>query len=197
MRAMNVLIILGSPRKQGNSEILARHVGEGIKKSGGSVDYVYLNSLNISPCQGCGGCEKTGICVIKDDMVELYTRVDVADALILVSPVYFYGVTAQCKAFIDRFQARWSRKYLQKIAYRAGEGRRGYFLSTSATHGENMSKCCMHTARYFFDAIQLEFDYEDSLLVHGVDEKGVVLDREGCVQDAEAFGRKIATKEQE
>ena len=195
MRAMNVLIVLGSPRKHGNSEILARRVGESIKKCGGSVDFVRLNSLTVSPCQGCGGCDKTGICVIKDDMTELYTRVDVADALLLVSPVYFYGVTAQCKAFIDRFQARWSRKYLQKIAYRAGEGRRGYFLSTSATHGAKMSQCCMYTARYFFDAIQLEFDDEDSLLVQGVDGKGAVLDRQESVQDAEAFGRKIAIGE--
>ena len=195
MRAMNVLIILGSPRKHGNSEILARHVGESIKKSGGAVDFIRLNSLNISPCQGCGGCDKTGICVIKDDMTELYTRVDVADALLLVSPVYFYGVTAQCKGFIDRFQARWSRKYVQNIAYRAGEGRRGYFLSTSATHGGKMSECCMYTARYFFDAIQLEFDAEDSLLVHGVDEKGAVVQRQGSMQDAEAFGRKIASRE--
>lgn len=188
---MNVLIILGSPRKYGNSEILARQLGEGIKHAGGSVEYVRLNPLTISPCQGCGGCENTGVCVIKDDMTELYTRVDVADAIVLSSPVYFYGLTAQCKAFVDRFQARWSRRYLLNNSYREGEGRRGYFLSTAATRGEKMFQCCMFTVRYFFDAVNIAYEYEDSFLVHGVDKKGAVRDMQDCLQDAELFGKKI------
>lgn len=187
----NVLIILGSPRKHGNSEVLARQVAEGIKRAGGSADFVRVNGLNISPCQGCDGCYNTGICVIKDDMLEMYTRVDVADAVLLVSPVYFYGVTGQCKIFIDRFQARWARRYLQKIEYRQNEVRKGYFLSTAATHGEKMFQCCMFTARYFFDAAGFSYDYDDSFLVHGVDEKGAVKEKYDVLEQAEDFGKMI------
>lgn len=187
----NVLIILGSPRKHGNSELLARQVGEGIKKAGANADFVRVNGLNISPCQGCGGCDKTGICTIKDDMHEMYTRVDVADAVLLASPVYFYGVTGQCKIFIDRFQARWARRYLQKVEYRQDEERKGYFLSTAATHGEKMFQCCMFTARYFFDATGFSFDYDDSFLVNGVDEKGAVKEKYDVLEQAEDFGKMI------
>lgn len=191
---MNALIVLGSPRRGGNSETLARQVGMQIQNSGGAVDYVQLNRLSITPCQGCGSCESTGICVIKDDMSDLYTRVDVADTLILVSPVYFYNVTAQCKLFIDRFQAKWSRRYLQKIPYREGEGRRGYFIATAATHGEKMFQCCTFTAKYFFDAINLDYRYEDSLLINGVDAKGAVAEKETYLRDAVRFGEKIVSQ---
>ena len=89
---MKVLIVLGSPRRMGNTEILAREVVEGLP-GGAEVEYLRLNDLNIRPCQGCGGCEKTGVCVIADDMTDAYARVDAADSLLLVSPVYFYGLT--------------------------------------------------------------------------------------------------------
>lgn len=194
---MNVLIVLGSPRKGGNSEVLARQVGMEIQKAGGSVDYLRLNGMNIGPCQGCGGCEKTGVCVFKDDMTDLYTRVDVADILILASPVYFYNVTGQTKLFIDRFQAKWSRRYLQKNLYREDEGRRGYFIATAATRGEKMFQCCSFTVKYFFDAINMEFDYEDSLLINGVDGKGAILEKESYLREAEAFGQKIVKRQRE
>jgi len=187
----NVLIILGSPRKHGNSELLARQAGEGIKKAGGSAEYIRLNGLNIAPCQGCGNCDSSGNCIVKDDMTELYTRVDVADALLLVSPVYFYGLTGQCKIFIDRFQARWARRYLKKTIYRENENRKGFFLSTAATHGQNMFQCCKYTAKYFFDAAGFTFDYDDSFLVHGVDEKGAVKEKYELLEKAKEFGKMI------
>lgn len=188
---MNVLIVLGSPRKGGNSEVLARQVGMEIQQSGGAVDYLRLNGMNIKPCQGCGGCEKTGVCVFKDDMTDIYTMVDVADILILVSPVYFYNVTGQTKLFIDRFQAKWSRRYLQKHPYREDEGRRGYFIATAATRGEKMFQCCTFTTKYFFDAINMAYDYDDSLLINGVDGRGAIVEQESYLRDAEKFGQKI------
>ena len=66
---------------------------------------------------------------------------DAADRILLVSPVYFYALSAQCKLCGDRFQARWSRKYLLKERFRQGEGRKGYLLSTSATKGLKIFDC--------------------------------------------------------
>lgn len=187
---MHMVIVLGSPRKNGNSEILAAAVAEGLEKSGGTVEYIRLNSLAIRPCQGCGGCDKTGICVIKDDMTPIYEQVDAADRLLLVSPIYFYALSAQAKIFIDRIQARWARRYNLKKRFKKDEGRRGYLLSTAATKGQKLFESSELTARYTFDA--LDMDCGESLLVNGVDDRGAVNTQEDQLERARTFGEQIA-----
>jgi len=184
---MNLLVLLGSPRKGGNSETLARRVAEVVQQGGGNIDYRRLNDLNIRPCQACGGCEKTGSCVIKDDMTEIYAAADTADRILLVSPVYFYALSAQCKLCGDRFQARWSRKYLQKERFRQGEGRKGYLLSTSATKGPKIFDCSILTARYIFDAMDVQYGGE--FLVKGVDTRKAILELPDELAKAEQFGK--------
>ncbi len=185
---MKLLVLLGSPRKGGNSETLARKVAEAVEQSrGGAVEYKRLNDLSIRPCQGCGGCEKTGDCVIKDDMTEIYQAADAADRILLVSPVYFYALSAQCKICGDRFQARWSRKYLLKERFRADEGRKGYLLSTAATKGLKIFESSILTARYIFDAMDVKYGGE--FLVQGVDKRKAVLEFPGEMAKAEQFGK--------
>jgi multimeric flavodoxin WrbA len=188
---MNVLIILGSPRRNGNSEILARTVVQELEQQTNSIEYIHLNTLKISPCQSCGGCEKTSVCVIRDDMDVLYKKVDAADRLFLVSPVYFYGPTAQTKTFIDRFQARWSRKYLLEKPFREDDDRKGYLLATAATKGEKVFDSSLLIAKSFFDAINIKFG--GSLLVRSVDKAGVIQERADEMKRAADFGRDIAT----
>ncbi|MBB5347410.1 flavodoxin family protein [Desulfoprunum benzoelyticum] len=187
---MHLLIVLGSPRKNGNSEILAQHVAKGMEDGGGTVEYIRLGGLTISPCQGCGGCEKTGECVIKDDMGAIYERADAADRILVASPVYFYALTAQTKAFIDRFQARWSRRYLLDNRFRMEEGRKGYLLSVAATKGAKVFDCSLLTMRYFYEAMDMAF--ADSFLLKGVDQRGAVRNFPEELVRAEAFGRDIA-----
>jgi multimeric flavodoxin WrbA len=184
---MKALMLLGSPRKNGNSETLARIIGESVEKGGGSVDYLRLNDLTIRPCQGCGGCEKTGNCVIKDDMTGIYQAADAADRIFLVSPVYFYALSAQAKICGDRFQARWSRKYLLKERFRQGEGRKGYLLSTAATKGPKIFDCSILSARYIFDAIDVPYGGE--FLVKGVDKRKAVLALPEELAKAEQFAQ--------
>ena len=187
---MKLLVVLGSPRKGGNSETLARKVAEAVETEGGTTEYIRLNDMNLRPCQGCGGCEKTGTCVIDDDMTAIYQAVDVADRILLVSPVYFYGLSAQCKIFGDRFQARWARKYLLKDRFRQGEGRKGYLLATAATKGPKIFECSVLTARYIYDAMDVEYGGE--FLVKGVDKRKAVLEVPDEIARAEQFGRDIA-----
>lgn len=184
---MNVLMLLGSPRKNGNSETLARRIGAVVEEGGGTVSTIRLNDLQIRPCQGCGGCEKTGTCVIKDDMTGIYQAVDEADRILLVSPVYFYALSAQAKTCGDRFQARWSRKYLLKERFRQNEGRKGYLLSTAATKGPKIFDCSILSARYIFDAIDVQYGGE--FLVKGVDNRKAVLALSEEMAKAEQFGR--------
>lgn len=188
---MKMLVLLGSPRKGGNSETLARRIGESVEEGGGNVEYVHLNSLNLRPCQGCGGCDKTGICVVKDDMGPLYDAVDQADRILLVSPVYFYSLSAQCKIFGDRMQALWARKYLLKERFRKGEGRKGYLLSTAATKGDKIFDCSILTTKYIYDGVDIA--YGGAFVVKGVDEKKAVLKHQDEVDRAVQFGRDIIT----
>ena len=101
---MDVLVFLGSPRKKGNSEILTEALLEGVRGEGGMPEIIRLCDLKISPCISCGGCDKTGKCVVEDDMTPLYEKIISTDKIILASPIFFYGITAQAKAFIDRTQ---------------------------------------------------------------------------------------------
>ncbi|WP_167496457.1 flavodoxin family protein [Desulfopila sp. IMCC35006] len=186
---MKMLVVLGSPRKNGNSETLARKVAEAVEKSGGAVEYIRLNDLNMRPCQGCGGCEKSGNCVLNDDLTPIFQQVDDADRLVLVSPVYFYGLSAQCKIFGDRFQSRWARRYLLKERFGEGKGRKGYLISTAATVGPKIFDCSILTARYIYDAMDVE--YAGELLVKGVDKRKAVLEAPDEMARAEQFGRDI------
>lgn len=186
---MKLLVVLGSPRKGGNSETLACKVAEGVEQGGGNAEYIRLNNLNIRPCQGCGGCDKTGICVIDDDMTDIFKAVDEADRIMLVSPVYFYGLSAQCKIFGDRFQSRWARKYELKERFRQGEGRKGYLLSTAATKGPKIFDCSILTTKYIYDAMDVEYGGE--FLTKGVDKRKAVLEVPDEMERAAQFGRDI------
>ncbi len=103
----NILIILGSPRKKGNSAILANQLAEGAANRGANVETVYLNSLKIKPCQGCEKCQDESFygCAVEDDMNLLYSKLKSADAVVIASPVYWFNVSAQTKIFIDRLYA--------------------------------------------------------------------------------------------
>lgn len=187
---MKALVILGSPRKGGNTEILAGQVVAGLKDDGADVEIIRLADYRISPCLACGGCEKTGCCVIQDDMQKLYPRIDGADRLVLVSPIYFYGVTALLKAFIDRCQALWSRKYLLRQRQQGKVPRIGYLVSAAATKGEKVFDGAILTAQYGLDA--MDFTYGGALVVRGVDRKGAVSGMPDELERARQFGRKIA-----
>lgn len=107
MSAKKILVVLGSPRKKGNSALLAEKVAAGAKAAGAEVETFFLQKMTIAPCTACDGCRKkkaTG-CVVQDDMQQLYPKILAADALVIASPVYWFSVSAQTKAFIDRWYA--------------------------------------------------------------------------------------------
>ena len=102
---MKVTGISGSRRKKGNTAVLIEEALKPFREAGAETELVYLSDYQITPCSGCEGCRKTYRCVIKDDMHKLYRIVAESDALILGSPTYFYNVTADMKAFLDRLYA--------------------------------------------------------------------------------------------
>jgi multimeric flavodoxin WrbA len=102
---MKIVGILGSPRKGGNTEILLDTALEEAKKNGASVDKVLLRDKKISPCDGCMKCVRTGKCVVKDDMDEVYREMIESDGILWATPVYFWSMTGQTKIAMDRTYA--------------------------------------------------------------------------------------------
>lgn len=102
-----VLILLGSPRKKGNSALLAAEAARAAKAAGAHVETIYLQGLDIRACTACDACQrKPGKgCVIRDDMQRLYPKLQRADALVFATPVYWANMSAQLKLTMDRCYA--------------------------------------------------------------------------------------------
>lgn len=190
---MKVLGIYGSPRKGGNTDQLLDKVLEGAVTAGAEVRRVYARDLKMSGCRECGGCDKTGKCVWEDDMQSVYPMLEEADVIFLASPIFFYGVTAQVKAIIDRVQACWAKRNIQKTpqeskTFKSG---RGYFIAVGATRGKNLFEGAILTARYFFDA--LDMSYEGGLFFRSLEKGSAVRERPDTLEEAFNLGLKAAS----
>ena len=98
-----LLIINGSPRKNGVDASIVKMIAEDVGKYDYEAEIIDICGLNINGCKACMACKKTGMCVQKDDMIPIYDKIRSSDMLILASPVYFNAETGQMKCFIDRF----------------------------------------------------------------------------------------------
>lgn len=137
---MRVVGIVCSPRKGGNTEILVREALDAVQELGGETELVTVSDKTINPCDGCGTCRETGVCHINDDMQGVYQQLLQADGIILGTPVYFWNVSAQAKAVMDRTFAFLAHRKLEGkvagaivVARRVGAGQvlnllNSYFL---------------------------------------------------------------------
>ena len=190
MSSMKALGIYGSPRKGGNTDTLLDKVLEGARSAGAEITSIYVRDLKIAGCRECGGCDKTGKCVVKDDMQTVYPLLQAADVIFLASPVFFYGMSSQVKALIDRSQAMWSKRFLEKDAesrkrYDSGKG---YLIAVGATRGKNLFDGSQLTAKYFFDA--LDMSYEGGIFFRRLDKMTAVKENPETLQEALNLGRK-------
>ncbi|MFX0124084.1 MAG: flavodoxin family protein [Candidatus Hodarchaeota archaeon] len=105
MSKQNVIIVKGSPRKKGNSSILAESLAKGAKDSNAEVEEFFLQNMDIKPCNACDVCIKKPEkgCVIDDDMQLIYPKLRSADSIVIATPIYWFNMSAQTKIFIDRF----------------------------------------------------------------------------------------------
>ncbi len=102
-----ILILSGSPRKNGNSDFLCDEFERGAAEAGHDVEKIRVAEKKIGYCRACYACKDTGVCAIKDDMTDILQKMIDADVIVLASPVYFYSIDAQLKTLIDRTVARW------------------------------------------------------------------------------------------
>jgi multimeric flavodoxin WrbA len=173
--SVKVLGIYGSPRKGGNTDLLLDRILEGSSEAGAEVEPLYVRRLKINGCLECGSCDDTGECAVRDDMDKVYPLLQEADIVFLASPNFFYNVSAQVKLLIDRSQAMWSKKLLEKTPEqrRKYDSGKGYLICVGATKGKNLFVGVELTVKYFFDA--LDMSYEGGLLIDRVEEKGAIL----------------------
>jgi multimeric flavodoxin WrbA len=165
---MQILGLNGSPRKKGNTQFLLSAFLSEAESLGARTKTIRVVDRHIEPCKELIVCEKKGYCPIDDDMKhEIYTLLRETDVILLASPVFFYNVTAQLKALIDRCQTLWARKYRMKLTDPACKYRKGYLLATGATQGRNLFEGMKLTAQYFFDAVDAEFS--GSLTYRGIE----------------------------
>lgn len=101
----NILVVVGSGQKNGNTNKLADAFVEGASSAGHAVTKAFLGDKAINGCNGCESCRKLGKCVQKDDMEALYPLIQQADAIVLASPLYFWTISAKLKAFLERLYA--------------------------------------------------------------------------------------------
>ena len=148
-----VLILSGSPRKGGYSDLLCDEFLRCAQESGNQVEKVFLRSKKVAPCNACYYCKNSGgKCAIPDDMAEILDKMQAADVIVMASPVYFYSIGAQMKAVIDRSVARWTNIPNKEF----------YYIMTAAEDSDTVMDCTLECFRGF------------AACLDGAQEKGVI-----------------------
>ena len=170
---MQVLGIIGSPRIGGNTEVLVDEVLAGAKEAGASVERVILNKLEIKPCQACNSCYKTGQCAQKDDMPSLLEKMVKSDIWILGTPIYWWGPTAQFKAFLDR----WYHPKHQEF--------KGKKVIIAIPLGGEHERYARHTIGLLEDVLKyLSIELVETVLAPGFNRRGEVKNNADLVEKA-------------
>jgi len=138
----NVVILSGSPRKGGNSDVLCDEFAKGANSSGNSVEKICLKDHKIGFCQACYACKQTGKCVQQDDMDAILDKMIKADVIVMATPVYFYTMDAQMKVLIDRTLPRYT-----EIADK------DFYLIATAAAGEKLMERTIDGLRGFLDCL--------------------------------------------
>jgi len=184
-----VLVILGSPRRKGNSATLASRVARGAKSAGAEVETIFLQSLKINPCNGCNACQERAAkgCAIKDDMQKIYPKLIEADAWVIASPVYWFTMSAQTKIFMDRCLA------LPAYAKNPFAGKR-IAIAMSYGDADPVKSGCVNALRTFQDAFRYTRSKIVGMVYGTAVEPGEIQKNRELMREAEELGRRLVTR---
>jgi len=178
-----MLGIVGSPRRGGNTEILVDEVLRGAEEAGALVEKVILSRLNIAPCRACDACRKAGECAQRDDMPALLEKMERSQVWVLGTPVYWWGPTAQFKAFLDRWYG---------AEYAMFKGRR---VILTIPMEDTDASTARHTVGMFTDALAyLKAELFATVLAPGVLDRGKVREHPDVLETARRTGREAIKK---
>lgn len=189
MGGKKILIVMGSPRKEGNSATLAKQVIAGAESTGAQVESFYLHGMDIQPCTGCDGCrgETEKDCVIDDDMQTLYPKLREADALVIASPIYWFTVSAQTKLFMDRWYAFGGDE-----EYAAFAGKR---IGIVLTYGDTdpFTSGAVNALRTFQDAFNYVGAKIVGMIYGSASEAGEIENNRDMMERAYALGKQLGS----
>jgi len=175
---MKILGVVGSPRLGGNTEMLVDEVLAGAKEAGAVIEKVILNKLDINPCQACNSCRKTGLCMHKDDMPALLDKMVDSEAWVLGTPIYWWGPTAQFKAFLDRWYHPKHREF------------KGKHVIIVIPFGGGHERYARHTVGMLEDALEyLSINVVKTLLAPGFGRRGMVQNNQDLLIKARNAGK--------
>lgn len=188
---MKVLGISGSPRIGGNSDILLSQALAGAKQAGADVEKIILDRKQIAGCKDCKKCNNTGICAINDDMADIKKHILDAYAVIHSTPVYFWSMTAQMKAYLDRwcvfFDAKWN---WQKVYYLKMRTKRIGLITVCGDPNIHTADPIVHS--FQSTANMTKMTWLGAVLASAND-KGEITKNEASLRDAFELGKKAAT----
>jgi len=181
-----VLILLGSPRKKGNSAILAGRIADGAMSAGAEVESLFIHGMDIRPCQACWKCQAADApgCAIKDDMQDVYRKLIEAKAWVIATPVHWFNMSAQTKLWMDRCFA----------LARYGEHPFKKKIGIAITFGDSdpYSSGAVNAIRTFQDAFRYVGASISGIVYASATEPGDVLQNAEALAAAEALGKKLA-----
>jgi multimeric flavodoxin WrbA len=184
-----VLVILGSPRRKGNSSTLAARISRGAKSAGAEVETVFLQALDINPCRGCDTCQKDDSkgCAIEDDMQRIYPKLIRSDAWVIASPVYWFNMSAQTKIFMDRCYA------LTAYAKNPFAGKR---IAIAMSYGDvdPVRSGCVNALRTFQDAFRYTGSKIVGMVYGSAMKAGEIADNKALMQEAEELGKRLVSR---
>ena len=138
---MNILVIESSPHKHGSSNLLAQRFIEGAEENGHKVEIFDAAKADLHPCMGCDVCGMSGPCCQKDDMGKLQEKILKTDMMVLVTPLYYFGMSAQLKTVIDRFygfNGKLASRKLKTALIAAAWDRNDWTMKDLKTHYETL-----------------------------------------------------------
>lgn len=192
MATPRILALTASPRQRSNTGLLIDRMVAGARSQGAHSEIVDLCRARIGPCIACDGCYTQQRCVVEDDFQAVFDELVLADHIVLATPIYFMGVSAQAKQFIDRCQCLWALKYIHKLPLPPPHGsgpRRGHLISVGGSGGATLFQCARRTFEYFLDALDAEMG--TSLLYKEIDERAEILRHPTALSDAFGLGLEI------
>ena len=190
---MKVCGIVGSPKKNGNVDILVSQVLKGTGLLGAKTGKLYLNDMHIQPCQSCGVDPQPKHCLFDDDMNQVYTALETCDVIVLGSPVYFDTVSAQTKLMIDRTNCLMPlvthSDGTSGFERRIGKLKKGSFVAASGTEQE--FETVLATVKGFFNWANIELK-ETMFYAHDDNELGGVAKDKARMKQAFDIGVELA-----
>ena len=177
----NVLVITTSLRAQSNSDILAERMIAGARDAGHQVEHISLKGKHIRFCIGCMTCQETHRCVLKDDAIEICEKVQNADTLVFVTPIYYYEMSGQMKTLLDRMNPLYGCDY---------NFRRIYMLSTATEDEETTSGKAETGLQGWVDCFE-NATLAGTLFCGGISDAGEAAGKETELKEAYEFGKAL------